>query len=202
MYHLNCNVFFSTKYKVLPHIKLLSELFRSQPHTSVNILTHRTQNSGCFILTQHWAKIHLKNADVKLFACCFSALKQLFAINLIYQLSKILMVRLWCFLQASQEPKIWRILNQDTQKNDTAMSFSTFPLFPCHIVTSPYFILRPFPNLPLDQPVARYLLFPRWLLHLCREKKIKERECANFGKQSNLRVILVHMIWRRIWFIN
>lgn len=106
MYHLNCNVFYSTKNKVLPHIKLLSELFRSQPHTSVNILTHRTQNSGCFILTQHWAKIHLKNADVKLFACCFSALKQLFAINLIYQLSKILMVRLWCFLQASQELKI------------------------------------------------------------------------------------------------
>ncbi len=147
MYHLNGNVFYSTKNKVLPHIKLLSELFRSQPrpgliltkpipHTSVNILTHRTQNSGCFILTQHWAKIHLKNADVKLFACCFSALKQLFAINLIYQLSKILMVRLWCFLQASQEPKIWRILNQDTHKkwySYVLLSFSLISMPYCHL---------------------------------------------------------------------
>ncbi len=132
MYHLNCNVFYSTKYKVLPHIKLLIELFRSQPHTSVNILTHRTQNSGCFILTQHWAKIHLKNADVKLFACCFSALKQLFAINLIYQLSKILMVLPASFTRAKNMKDLE---SGHTKKwySYVLLSFSLISMPYCHL---------------------------------------------------------------------
>lgn len=96
----------------------------------------------------------------------------------------ILLVRLWCFLQASQEPK--KVEDLESEKkwyNCALLSFSLIFLPYCSLSTFHSSSMNSrFPNLPLDQPVARYLLFPRWLLHLCRERR--ERRCEFRGNHN------------------
>lgn len=119
-------------------------------HTNINILTLRTHYSGCvyFSLTECVAALGKFSKKCRLYSCIFLSFLLVILVlwnsclQLVWYISCpnygcILLVRLWCFLQASQEPKRWRILSQKKmiQLCPSLLLFSYFLaiLLPLHI---------------------------------------------------------------------